>query len=108
MSWLMRAWFITYGSTDKDNQWNSDFDYMTTLPGGSHLSFSDPHVKLADMNGDRMEDLVYVIDGYVSYFPSMGQGAFDDEVAMADPPSDLGYLADSLSMSDIWIINDLL
>jgi RHS repeat-associated protein len=84
-----------------DNQWSSSFDYETHLPGGSHLSFTDQHVKLGDMNGDRMEDLVYVMDGYASYFPSMGNGQFDAEVEMSNPPDSLGDAAGKITLADI-------
>ena len=85
----------------KTNQWNEEFDYQTHLPDGNHLSFSSNAVKLGDMNGDRMEDLIYVLDGYVSYFPSMGNGNFDAEVVMGNPPTGLGSLIEKLTTADI-------
>jgi len=85
----------------KNNQWSSSFDYQTSLPDGSHLNFADPHVKLADMNGDRMEDLVYVMDGYASYFPGMGNGRFDTEVELVNSPDGLGDAADRITLADI-------
>lgn len=85
----------------KNNQWSNEYDRITSLPNGNHLSFTDPHVKLGDMNGDRMEDLVYVLDGYVSYFPSKGNGDFDAEVEMANPPSGLGEDVVKIAIADI-------
>lgn len=85
----------------KNGQWNAAFDYETHLPGGAHLNFSSPTTQLGDMNGDRMEDLVFVTDGYVSFFPSMGKGEFDAEVAMADPPAGLGSDAAKLTLTDL-------
>ena len=85
----------------KSNQWSDAFDYETHLPDGSHLSFTSNAVKLGDVNGDRMEDVLYVIDGHVSYFPSMGNGEFDAEVVMASPPAGLGILAEKLTTADI-------
>jgi len=85
----------------KSNQWNTEFDSASTLPGGNHLSFRDSHVKLGDMNGDRMEDLIFIIDNYVSYFPSMGKGSFDEEVVMSNPPKGLGTQSSIISVADI-------
>jgi RHS repeat-associated protein len=91
----------------KDNIWNSQYDYETQLPGGNHLQFAlsdgspNPRVKLADMNGDRMEDLVYISDGLVAYFPDKGLGQFASKVVMIDPPDGLGSYADYLELADI-------
>lgn len=49
-----------------DNQWNTEFDFETNLPDGNHLSFSSSSTRMGDMNGDRIQDLVFIIDGYVS------------------------------------------
>lgn len=85
----------------KDNQWSAGFDYTTQLPNGSHLNFSSPFTKLGDMNGDRMEDLVYVVDGYVSYFPNKGNGEFDTEIVMVNPPAGLGESAEKPALADL-------
>ena len=85
----------------QDNQWNTEFDYITCLPDGSYLPFSSPYTKIGDMNGDHIQDLVFVIDGYVSYFPGMGNGEFDAETIMANPPVGIGDVDDRLALSDI-------
>ena len=38
------------------------------------VSFADPRVKLADMNGDGLQDIVLVHDGRVDYWPYLGHG----------------------------------
>lgn len=81
----------------KNNQWSQSFDFQTNRV----LDLSRSSTKMGDMNGDRMEDMVFVIDGHVSYFPNKGNGEFDDEVVMADPPSGLGTMADKLQIADI-------
>lgn len=91
-----KVWF-----NQKNNQWSTDFDARSYLPEGAYLSFSNPAVRLGDMNGDRMQDLVYVLDGYLSYFPSMGNGEFDNEVAMTGAPDGLGAMAAKLDIADI-------
>jgi len=82
-----------------EGPWSQTFDAETTLPGGAHLSLTSPGTKLGDMNGDRMEDLVFVQDGYVSYFPSKGKGEFDAEVEMGNPPD--GFLPAEATLTDI-------
>jgi RHS repeat-associated protein len=59
----------------------------TLPPGGQGLGFADPHLRLADMNGDRLLDLVYVLDGSVTYWPSLGWGSFGDAITVANAPA---------------------
>ncbi|KAF1955544.1 hypothetical protein CC80DRAFT_394571, partial [Byssothecium circinans] len=44
-------------------------------------------VIFADMTGDGLSDLVRIDNFGISYFPSLGYGAFGDEVAMDKPPT---------------------
>jgi len=85
----------------KNGQWNQNFDYETWLPGGNHISLDSASTKLGDMNGDRIEDLVHVQNGYVSYFPGKGFGEFDAEVVMGQAPDGLGSQASQLELTDI-------
>src|SRR5215217_1587889 len=39
-----------------------------------NVNFSDPRVKLADMSGDGLQDVVLLSDGNVEYWPSLGRG----------------------------------
>ncbi|WP_295587932.1 toxin TcdB middle/N-terminal domain-containing protein [uncultured Lamprocystis sp.] len=82
-----------------EGPWNPEFDAETTLPLGAHLGFTSPTTKLGDMNGDRMEDLVFVRTDGVSYFPSKGNGEFDGEVEMGNPPT--GLLPADATLTDI-------
>lgn len=54
---------------------------------GQAVLFSDPQVRLADMNGDRLMDLVYVRAGSVVYWPGHGWGRWGDAVALPGSPS---------------------
>ena len=86
----------------KDGQnWNTDSNYISKLPGGGHIALNQPSVKLVDMNGDRMDDLVVLQENFVSYDPHKGLAAFDSEVIMQNPPKNLGILVDDLELSDI-------
>lgn len=84
-----------------DGQWNNVFDAETNLPGNDHLNLDSAFTKVGDMNGDRMTDLVQVMDSYVAYYPSMGNGEFDTSVEMIDTPTGLGADASKLTLTDI-------
>ncbi len=43
---------------------------------GSPIRFSDPTTHLADMNGDGLQDIVYVDQGNIQYWPGRGDGSF--------------------------------
>jgi RHS repeat-associated protein len=46
----------------------------------------DPHVKLADMTGDGLQDLVRVDGAAVRYWPYLGYGRWAEPVEMTNPP----------------------
>lgn len=73
---------------------------LDPLAYGSALTFSDPRVKLADMNGDRLQDMVFVMDEQVAYFPSKGMGDFDSAVTMIGSPSFSGR-SGTLQLADV-------
>ena len=54
--------------------------------GLGEINFSDPRVRLADMTGDGLTDIVLLYSGYVSYWPNLGHGRFGAPVVMEDPP----------------------
>ena len=53
-----------------------------------NVSFDDPNgrVRLADMNGDGLADIVQVHDGAVDYWPNLGHGRFGPRVRMSNAP----------------------
>lgn len=59
---------------------------LDPLAFGSALFFGDGKTKLADMNGDRLQDIVAVLDGQIVYFPAKGYGDFAPAVAMQNSP----------------------
>ncbi|MBN1254276.1 MAG: VCBS repeat-containing protein [Deltaproteobacteria bacterium] len=51
-----------------------------------NISFSDPHVQLADMSGDGLQDIVFVHDGNVEYWPNLGYGWWGRRIHMKNSP----------------------
>lgn len=56
------------------------------IPGFPDVGFSDPRVKLADVNGDNLQDLVFVEQGRIEYWPYLGHGRWGARVTMAASP----------------------
>jgi len=50
------------------------------------VRFSDPRVKLADLDGDGLQDIVLVDQGRVDYWPYLGHGSWAARVTMAASP----------------------
>ena len=66
------------------------------------VRFGDRGVRLADMTGDGLADLVVVRSGEVSYWPSLGRTSFAPRVDMADPPRlPTGYRESALHLVDL-------
>ncbi len=59
---------------------------VPTIDSAQVLRFSDPNVRLADLNGDRQQDIVYVRPGGVTFWPAKGRGLFDAPIAMRGVP----------------------
>jgi RHS repeat-associated protein len=68
-----------------DGTWSSEAP-LPLPQGGPTLDFSDARVKLVDMNGDGLLDLVFVDSAQVVYWPSLGRGNFDAPITMAGAP----------------------
>jgi RHS repeat-associated protein len=55
-------------------------------PSFPDVNFADARVKLADMTGDGLQDIVYVHERSVEYWPALGHGRWGQAVRMASPP----------------------
>jgi RHS repeat-associated protein len=51
------------------------------------LSLADPRVKLGDLNGDGLQDLVLVQQGQIDYWPYLGHGQWGPRVTMDPGPA---------------------
>lgn len=70
------------------------------------VSFSDPLVWLADMNGDGLKDIVQIetLAGSkqrVHYWPNLGYGSFGDRVTISRDLNILGFQAEYVTFVDI-------
>jgi RHS repeat-associated protein len=68
---------------DPDRAWSA-----TVLSNGTgpQVDLTDPRIRLADMTGDGLQDLVLVRNGNVVYWPNLGFGRWGDPVAMRGAP----------------------
>jgi RHS repeat-associated protein len=53
---------------------------------GPDVDLADPHVRLADMTGDGLQDIVLVRNGSIAYWPNLGHGRFGPQVQMSHAP----------------------
>ena len=51
-----------------------------------NVNFSDPRVKLADMTGDGLQDVVLIHDGSIEYWPNLGRGNWGRRISMRHSP----------------------
>ncbi len=51
-----------------------------------NVNFSDPRVKWGDMNGDGLQDILFVSDGNVEYWSNIGHGSWGSRVSMRNSP----------------------
>src|SRR5215207_5733332 len=57
-----------------------DLDYFPDV------NFSDPRIRLADITGDGLQDVVAIHDGQVEYWPNLGHGRWGRRVTMRRSP----------------------
>ena len=56
---------------------------LTDFP---NVQFSDPRVRWGDMTGDGLQDIVFIHQGSVSYWPNLGYGNWGKRVTMRPAP----------------------
>ncbi|MEE4356892.1 MAG: toxin TcdB middle/N-terminal domain-containing protein, partial [Desulfococcaceae bacterium] len=67
----------------KNGQWSSR--HTATLPSAV-LQFDRSTTRMADMNGDRIPDMIYLDSQVCYYYPGMGYGQYASRINMNNPP----------------------
>ncbi len=88
---------------DSHEGWNRTLrverKHIDTFP---NVSFSDPRVKLADLTGDGLQDIVLVHDGNIDYWPYMGYGKWGKRIHMTNSPRyPYGYNPKRILIGDV-------
>jgi hypothetical protein len=67
-----------------------------------NVNFSDPRVKLADITGDGLQDIVLAHNGCVEYWPNQGHGDWGKRITMRNNPRfPYGYDPKRILVGDI-------
>lgn len=72
-----------------------------------NVNFSDPRVRMADITGDGLQDIVLIHDGNVEYWPNLGHNRWGKRVSMRRAPRlrdsgyELGYDPQRLLLGDV-------
>jgi RHS repeat-associated protein len=83
------------------------FAQRQTLDAFPNVNFSDPRVRLADMTGDGLQDIVLIHDGNVEYWPNLSHNRWGRRVSMRRAPRfrdsgyELGYDTQRLLLGDV-------
>jgi RHS repeat-associated protein len=95
---------------DPDDGW-SEVELRERIASDSfpNVSFEDPRVKLGDMTGDGLKDIVLVDHGCVEYWPYCGYGRWGRRVTMRNSPrfedaavfTGLGFDSKRLLLGDV-------
>ena len=88
---------------DPEAGWSaSRFIQPGSTPVLPDVSFADRRITWADMTGDGLQDLVYVHDRVVQYWPNLGYGNFGQPIIMASSPAlPFGYDPARVLVGDI-------
>ncbi len=67
-----------------------------------NVNFSDPRVRLVDMNGDGLQDIVAIHDGRIEYWPNLGHGRWGRRISMRHSPRlPFGYEPRHILLGDV-------
>ncbi|MCC7542876.1 MAG: hypothetical protein IT379_42060, partial [Deltaproteobacteria bacterium] len=103
-------------SSAAGGEWRLSTDPLSScvLQAGIPLDFEDPEVRLADMNGDGLQDIVKIRRGRVIYWPGRGPGLWGDGpaacgrgegdsryVEMQTPPPELDIESSGVYLEDV-------
>ncbi|MFH0899442.1 MAG: toxin TcdB middle/N-terminal domain-containing protein, partial [Pseudomonadota bacterium] len=121
-TWLNLGWlpggngrFGSYRFDQASNTWKLSTEPVTSclLWAGNAVDFADPEVRLSDMNGDGLQDIVKIRAGRVVYWPGRGEGKWGDDsdscesgnndsyIEMATPPQELNVELAGVHLADV-------
>lgn len=97
-----------FNHPDRRQAWHrTNFAPRQSLDVFPNINFSDPRVRLADMTGDGLQDIVLIHDGNVEYWPNLGHNRWGKRVSMKhaprfrDPAYSLGYDPKRILVGDV-------
>ena len=86
----------------REGAWSATADFDVLAPAaGDAAKFSDPNIKVGDITGDRMEDLLFVRDGLVVYWAHNGNGSYAEGETLLNPPSGVGAQSAQIQAGDL-------
>jgi len=120
-TWVNLGWlpggegrFGSYRYTDAGAELSTEPYESCLLQGGLPIDFEDPEVRLGDMNGDGLQDIVQMRRGRVVYWPGRGEGVWGTgsrrcdrgegagrQIEMANPPPEVNPELDGVYLSDV-------
>lgn len=72
---------------DPEEGWNEAvFKRRRSFDQFPDVNLSDPRIRLADMTGDGLQDIVYIRQNSVSYWPNRGYGKWGKRIQMKNAP----------------------
>ncbi|MEO0536834.1 MAG: SpvB/TcaC N-terminal domain-containing protein [Cyanobacteria bacterium P01_A01_bin.123] len=75
-----------YFNTPREG-WNlTRFVERQALQTFPNVNFSDPRVRLGDLSGDGLQDILLIHDGLIEYWPNLGHGNWGSRIAMTNSP----------------------
>lgn len=93
-------WYKSLGEAGYEPQ--SRINRVHDLQEFPDVFFSDPRVRLADMSGDGLNDIVLIHSGRVDYWPNLGYGHFGKRITMgAAPKFDYAFDPSRLFLVDL-------
>src|SRR5262249_31677676 len=76
-----------FNDSDPQLAWQrTAFIERRDLDNFPNVNFSDPRIRLADMTGDGLQDIVAIHDGYIEYWPNLGHGRWGSRTRMRRSP----------------------